>query len=66
MAYQRQTERLQWIQEQTQLNANNMNHIEDSLDEAFAAMPVIHVSTSEPTSADGNDGDFWVVYTDEV
>ena len=22
----------------------------------------IHISTSEPTSADGNDGDIWIVY----
>ena len=23
---------------------------------------VIHTSTSDPTSSDGNDGEFWVVY----
>ena len=24
----------------------------------------IHISTSAPTSSDGNDGDIWLVYTD--
>lgn len=23
----------------------------------------VHISTSEPTSADGNDGDIWLVYS---
>ncbi len=62
MAYQRQTEGTNWIPEVTPLSADNMNKIEAGLTEAFSVMPVIHVSTSEPTSADGNDGDFWVVY----
>lgn len=28
-------------------------------------VPNIHVSTSEPTSSDGDNGDIWVVYSNE-
>lgn len=59
MAYQRTT----WVAEVTQLSAANMNNIEDGIEEAMENTPVIHVSTEEPTALDGNNGEFWVVYT---
>lgn len=61
MSYQRQTERTIWVTDETPLNADNMNNIEDEIDEALSVIPVIHTSTSEPTSSDGNNGDFWFV-----
>ena len=36
-----------------------MNNIEDGIQEALNK---IHISTLEPTTADGEDGDIWIVY----
>lgn len=30
---------------------------------ANVVVPVIHLSTTVPTSSDGNNGDIWLVYT---
>lgn len=30
----------------------------------FDSMPMVHTSTSDPTSTDGEDGDVWIVYTE--
>lgn len=41
----------------------------DSIKTSIAAITLaslgIHISTSEPTSADGNDGDIWLKYDAE-
>lgn len=48
-----------WRTGETPLSAGNMNNIEDGIEEALNK---IHISTVEPTSSDGEDGDIWVVY----
>lgn len=48
-----------WRTGETPLSAGNMNNIEDGINEALNK---IHISTVEPTSSDGEDGDIWVVY----
>lgn len=37
MAYSRTT----WVQEETQLNARNMNNIEDGIEESLALLPAV-------------------------
>ena len=48
-----------WRTGETPLSAGNMNNIEDGINEALNK---IHISTVEPTSSDGEDGDIWIVY----
>ena len=48
-----------WRTGETPLSAGNMNNIEDGIEEALNK---IHISTLEPTTADGEDGDIWIVY----
>lgn len=48
-----------WRTGETPLSAENMNNIEDGIEEALNK---IHLSTVEPTTSDGEDGDIWVVY----
>lgn len=51
--------RTEWENNQTPLSAENMNNIEDGVEEALGK---IHINTAEPTSADGADGDIWIIY----
>lgn len=55
MAYTRTT----WRTGETPLSAGNFNNIEDGVEEALSK---IHISTIDPTSEDGKDGDIWVKY----
>lgn len=48
-----------WRTGETPLSAENMNNIEEGIGEALSK---IHLSTVEPTTSDGEDGDIWVVY----
>ena len=41
------------------MSAGNFNNIEDGIEEALGK---IHISTIDPTSEDGKDGDIWVKY----
>ena len=67
MAYRR----TDWQNEVTPLDAEHLNNIEDGIEEAMdtieegldRAQERIHISTAEPTSADGEDGDIWIKYT---
>lgn len=49
-----------WRTGETPLSAENMNNIEDGIEDALNK---IHLSTVEPTTSDGENGDIWVVYT---
>ena len=67
MAY----ERTNWQNEVTPIDADHLNNIEDGIKEAMETIEAgldraqerIHISTAEPTSADGQDGDIWIKYT---
>ena len=67
--------RTEWENNQTPLSAENMNNIEDGIEESMEnaasanaaagkAYDRIHLSTAEPTAADGIDGDVWIMYTE--
>lgn len=40
---------------------NEVKEASDALNDTIEALPDIHISTSEPSSSDGKNGDLWVV-----
>ena len=45
--------------QQINVNGSSVNIVDKT---ANLTIPVIHTSTNEPTTSDGNDGDIWIIY----